>query len=118
VDSREAVPMVDDRRPDPRVLLARVRWRAAEERLYPLALADTAAYQEAVTLVGRVLTELRASCANESELLAREADPELFALAEVTAPVPVSAADVVAAACALRSVELAAGRSPAGSSSS
>jgi hypothetical protein len=100
--------MADDRRPDQRVLLARVRWRGAEERLYPLALADTAAYQEAVTLVGRVLTELRSRCTSETELLACDGDPELLALAEVTAPVPVSPADVVAAACALRSVELAA----------
>ena len=104
--------MADDRQADQRVLFARVRWRGAEERLYPLALADTAAYEEAVTLVGRVLAELRARCASESELLARESDPELLALAEVTTHVPVAAADVVAAACALRSVELAAGSSP------
>jgi hypothetical protein len=114
--------MADDRRPDQRVLLARARWRGAEERLYPLALADTAAYQHAVTLVGRVLAELRERCTTETELLTCESAPELLALAEVTAPVPVSAADVVAAACVLRSVELAgrpanasSGSSPGGS---
>src|SRR5262245_56272816 len=104
--------MADDRRPDQRVLIARMRWRGAEERLYPLALADTAAYQHAVTLAGRVLGELRGRCSTETELLTCESDLELLALAEVTAPVPVSAADVVAAACALRSVELAAGHAP------
>lgn len=108
--------MADDRRPDPRVLLARVRWRGAEERIYPLALADATAYQEAVIRVGRVVAELRTRGSSESELLTCEGDAELLALAEVTTPLPVSAADIVAAACALRSVELAAGRSPAGSS--
>lgn len=109
--------MVEERRTDRRLLLARMRWRAAEERIYPLALADVVSYQEAVTRVGLVLKELRSRYATEIELLACEDDPELLAVGDAAGPVPVRAADIVAAACALRGVELAARHSSSDSPS-
>jgi hypothetical protein len=103
--------MEQERRSDQRVMLARVKWRLAEERLYPLALVDAAAYQTAVSRVGVVLDELRARCSTLEDLLASADDPELLEKA-TAGSVPLSNADVVAAACALRSVELAAARTP------
>jgi hypothetical protein len=89
-------------------MLARVKWRMAEERLYPLALVDAAAYEKAVCLVRVVLDELRVRCSTLEDLLASESDPELLAKGDAAGPISLSGADVVAAACALRSVELAA----------
>jgi hypothetical protein len=91
-------------------MLARMKWRMAEEKLYPLALVDAAAYEEAVCQVRVVLDELRVRCSTLEDLLASEGDPALLAKggAAAAGPVPLSGADVVAAACALRSVELAA----------
>jgi hypothetical protein len=84
------------------------RWRAAEDRLYPLALTDTDAYQDVVAAVGRVLAELRRRQSTTQELLHAETDPELLGLAETGAVrFPADPASIVAAACAQRSVELA-----------
>jgi hypothetical protein len=92
---------------------ARVRWRAAEERLYPLALADSDAYMDAVEAVGRVLSELRRTCTSSAELLRAETDRALMGLVGTWARsrTPPDPAIVIAAACALRSVELG-GTSP------
>jgi hypothetical protein len=87
---------------------ARVRWRAAEERLYPLALADSDAYMDAVEAVGRVLTELRRTCSSNSDLLRAEVDHALMDLVGTgtRSPATPEPAIVIAAACALRSAEL------------
>ncbi|HZO67562.1 MAG TPA: hypothetical protein VFB74_21405 [Kribbellaceae bacterium] len=87
---------------------ARIRWRAAEERLYPLALADSDAYMDAVEAVGRVLTELRRSCASNADLMRAETDHALLAVvgSGSRSPTPPEPAIVIAAACALRSAEL------------
>jgi hypothetical protein len=44
------------------------RWSAAEDRLYPLVMADPDLYQAAVTLVREVLDVLRSQCATVAEL--------------------------------------------------
>lgn len=93
-----------ERRDDREAVLARARWRMAEERLYPLALVDAAAYEAAVSRVRVVLDELRARCATFEDLLASQDDPAL--LEKAAGSVPPSGADVVAAACALRGVEI------------
>jgi hypothetical protein len=91
---------------------ARIRWRAAEERLYPLALAESDAYMDAVEAVGRVLTELRKTCATNDDLLRAELDHALMDVVGTGSrgPVPPEPAIVIAAACALRSAELGAGQ--------
>jgi hypothetical protein len=87
---------------------AMARWRAAENRLYPLALVDTDAYQDVVTAVGRVLAELRRRPSTSEQLLHAETDLELLALAETGLhPMIADPGSIVAAACAQRSVELA-----------
>jgi hypothetical protein len=90
---------------------ARIRWRAAEERLYPLALADTDAYMDAVEAVGRVLAELRRTCTSSEDLLRAEMDHALMDLVGTGSrgTVPPEPAIVIAAACAVRSAELSAG---------
>jgi hypothetical protein len=89
---------------------ARIRWRAAEERLYPLALADSDAYMDAVEAVGRVLTELRTTCTSNADLIRAETDHALMDLVGTGSRggTPPDPATVIAAACALRSVELGA----------
>ena len=62
---------------------ARKSWRAAEARLYPLAMTDVDGYQRALVLVAAVCDQLRASTTTSSDLLAHQA----------------RAAELVAAAC-------------------
>ncbi len=87
---------------------ARIRWRAAEERLYPLALADSDAYMDAVEAVGRVLTELRQTCTSNADLIRAETDHALMELVGTgsRSSTPPDPAIAIAAACALRSAEL------------
>src|SRR5262245_14789226 len=59
---------------------ARIRWKAAEARLYPLALADSDAYMDAVEAVGRVLTELRRTCSSNEDLMRAEMDHALMSM--------------------------------------
>lgn len=100
------------RREQAEFAVTRARWRAAEDRLYPLALIDTDAYKDVVEAVGRVLTELRHRCATTQDLLRAETDPELLVLVGTGArgSLPTDPASIVAAACAQRSVELAVNR--------
>ena len=62
---------------------ARMRWRAAEDRLFPSLLTDPASYQRSVTAMQAVVTELRRRGGGPQGLLAAEA----------------SAVEVVATAC-------------------
>jgi hypothetical protein len=62
---------------------ARVRWRAAEEHLFPMLVADPSGYQRAVVELRAVVDELRVRSAAGADLLALER----------------VAAEVVAAAC-------------------
>ena len=50
---------------------ALARFTAAEARLYPLALVDPGGYERAVSLTGRLLTELRATCPDIDAVLRR-----------------------------------------------
>lgn len=88
---------------------ARMRWRAAEDRLYPQVMGDPDTYQRVISVVGAMAGELRSRAATVEELLALEAQP-----AEVLAAVPVDRAAtgigdevLLQAACSLRSRELA-----------
>ncbi|MED7824812.1 hypothetical protein [Streptomyces chiangmaiensis] len=90
--------------------MTRARWRLAEERLYPLALSDTEAYQRALQRVGRVLAELRVNCHSVEDLLDVDNKPveSLSAGSAEQSDDFIDARTVVEAACALRLVELAA----------
>jgi hypothetical protein len=90
------------------IALARIRWRSAEDRLYPTLLADPFAYERALGAVQAVLRELRLRCADAADLVAVENQPaELIAVALPSgAPAPVDL--LVGAACAMRDREIAA----------
>jgi hypothetical protein len=96
------------------IVLARVRWRSAEDRLYPTLIADPVAYERALGAVQAVLTELRLRCADPAELIAvEEAPDELIAVALPSgAPAPVHL--LIGAACAMRDREIAAQGGSAG----
>lgn len=92
-----------------RLAVARMRWRAAEDRLYPQLIGDPDAYQRVVELVGAVLGELRRHTRTVEDLAAVEsqADAVLGALAaQRSAAAVVSGELLVQAACALRCREL------------
>ncbi|MQA12747.1 MAG: hypothetical protein GEV09_00845 [Pseudonocardiaceae bacterium] len=94
-----------------RLVAARMRWRAAEDRLYPQLMADPDAYQRVISVVSAVLSELRRRTATAEELLAVEAQPaEILAAATVDRAAAAGIGDEVLlrAACSLRSRELAA----------
>ncbi|GAY12991.1 hypothetical protein [Pseudonocardia sp. N23] len=55
--------------------VARTRWRAAEERLYPTLIADPAAGARAVDAIRQLLVELRRHGSDLAGLLATAADP-------------------------------------------
>jgi hypothetical protein len=82
------------------------RLRAAEDRLYPLAMVDADRYQRAVQLVGRLSRRLAETCASLDELAAAEPDVRGWLTdPEVTGGVPVGGLDpdlVVEAALAQR----------------
>jgi hypothetical protein len=86
------------------------RWKAAEDRLYPLITVDADLYEAAVVLVCEVLDTLRSQCGTVADLSG--ADPE--ALMRRGAPTSAlsehgfDARVVFDAACALRWRELTA----------
>jgi hypothetical protein len=63
--------------PDPHVSRippdAVARFTSAEARLYPLAMVDPDQYERAVTLVGTLLKDLRATCPDIDAVLQRRA---------------------------------------------
>jgi len=66
--------------------LTLARWRAAEDRIYPLVLVDPELYQSAVAVVGRVCEQLRARNLSRAELLALDVEAtaiELFTEADL-----------------------------------
>jgi hypothetical protein len=82
------------------------RLRAAEDRLYPLAMIDADRYQRAVHLVGRLAGRLAETCASLDELAAAEPQARRWLVdPDVTDGVPVAGLDpdlVVGAALAQR----------------
>lgn len=91
--------------------LARLRWRAAEDRLYPTLIADPVAYERALRAVRAVLVELRRRCADAAALVAVEQAPDEVIAAALPAGVPVPVDLLVGAACAMRDREIAGQRS-------
>lgn len=88
----------------------RLRFVIAEDRIYPLAMADPAAYEAAVSLVGLVANELTERCTDVKSVLQCRDEliatlPEL-ATANGLDPSGISADIVVDAASALRCRDL------------
>ena len=54
---------------------ARARWRAAEDRLFPVVLVDPDTYRRALDVVGLLLEELRANTTTADQLLGLDVDP-------------------------------------------
>lgn len=96
------------------------RFRAAEARLYPMALADPAGYEVVASLIGLVASELRRSSSDISSVLERR--PGLIGLVPRLAeraglvggivPADLPADAVVDAASAVRCRELSGIRYP------
>lgn len=94
---------------DPRIAAARRRWRAAGDRIWPVAMSDGTAYRQTVEAVGELVDELRRRTAALEDLLALEADPASFLEGAGSAGQRAQGQpDVLAAACAVRADELAA----------
>ncbi len=55
---------------------ARIRWQAAEDRLFPVALVDPDAYRRALSLVSMLLEELRVGTNSLDQLLSLDSDPQ------------------------------------------
>lgn len=95
------------------VRIARMRWRAAEDRLYPALLADPTSYQQTMTAVQAVVAEVRRRChdlerGDPAGLLAAEA--AAFEVVAVACPggVPVPPELLVSVACSAVDRELTA----------
>lgn len=97
-----------------RLAMARMRWRAAEDRLYPQVMTDPDIYQRVVSAVGAVVSELRRRAGTVEELLVLEAEPaEVLAATTVDRAAAGIGDDVLLqAACSVRSRELAAATGP------
>lgn len=100
-----------------RLAAAQVEWRAAEERLYPLAMADPVAYQQVLGLVGAMLEVLRADADRPERLLQLAERPEELlarlpgqrpAAGPEGRPAAVSDGTLLGAALAIRSREISA----------
>jgi hypothetical protein len=88
---------------------ALARWRAADDRLYPLAMVDADSYQHAVALVGSMLDQLRRSCNTLRDLVEVDRDPSALLAAVDPGGMDTVLANshtLVEAACSLRSAEL------------
>lgn len=87
---------------------ARRRWRAAGDRLWPVACSDGEAYRALIGQIGPVLAELRRRAHSMEDLLRVDADPESAWAGPASGPglpggVP---RPVVEAACAVRADEI------------
>jgi len=89
---------------------ARMRWRAAEDRLYPGLLADPGSYQRSMTTTQGVLAELRRRGGGISGLLAAEAAAAEAAAAAGTDDAGLPPELIVAVACGTLDRELTAER--------
>lgn len=92
-----------------RLRSALARWRAADDRLYPLVLVNPESYRRAVELVGRMVQELRRSCRNVDHLVEVDHEPSalLAAVRFDPADIPgINPQTLVQAACGLRGTEL------------
>lgn len=89
---------------------AQARWRAAEDRLYPVAMSDPDGYRRGLESVQALVGELRRTAGSFDDLLAAEADPQalLAVLPEDRPALPVDL--LVGAACSARAREVLAER--------
>lgn len=95
--------------PGPQVAAARRRWRAAGDRIWPVAMSDGAAYRQTVEAVGQLVDALRAETGTLAELVALEAEPSAFlGRTGEAGRRALGQAELLAAACAVRADELAA----------
>ena len=88
--------------------VARGRWRAAEDRLYPALLADPTAYQRTLAAVQNVIGELRRRADDVDGLLAAEADSEDVLATACPSGVPGPPDLILAVACGMLDRELTA----------
>jgi hypothetical protein len=87
---------------------AQARWRAAEDRLYPVAMSDPDGYRRGLEAVRDLVTRLRDTAHTLDDLLAVEADPAAL-LAVLPADTLALPADLlVGAACGARAREVVA----------
>ena len=91
-------------------VLARARWRAAEDRLYPSLLNDPTAYQRGIAAVQAVLGELRRRGHDVSDLLELEERADELLATACPGGIPLPADLLVAVACGMRDRELSAER--------
>jgi hypothetical protein len=90
------------------VRVARARWRAAEDRLYPSLLTDPSAYQRCMTALQAVVAELRDRARDAAGLMAAEAGAERLVATACPDGVPIPAELLVAVACGTVDRELSA----------
>jgi hypothetical protein len=93
-------------------VLARARWRAAEDQLYPALVGDPETYQRALGAVRAVLGELRRRAADVDGLIAAEASAEVVVAAACPEGAELPPHLLVGAACAMRDRELSAREVP------
>jgi len=88
---------------------ARARWRAAEDRLFPVALVDPDGYRRLLSVVAALLQKLRASTTSFDHLLELDSHPApLVASASVAAAGGAADRMALEAAFAVRDRELVA----------
>lgn len=96
--------MTDATQQDAAVL---ARWRAAEDKIYPLAMSDPDRYRQVLEAMRTLVVELRRTAKTQADLLAVEESPEAL-LGTLHGRTPLPAALMVKAACSARTREIAA----------
>ncbi|HZZ45804.1 MAG TPA: hypothetical protein VFE65_02840 [Pseudonocardia sp.] len=88
-------------------LMARMRWNAAEDRLYPALIADPAGYERALGDIHAVVAELRLRAHDFPRLLEAEAAGQelVVDVCPNGSRIPVDL--LIGAACAMRAREIA-----------
>jgi len=95
---------------DHRLKMLRSRWRAAEAKIYPMAMVDAESYQRAVTAVAAMIGDLRIDVHDLDDLVQRSLDPPATLLRWAAGvDTGLLATDLVDAACAAREREIATG---------
>ena len=90
------------------VLVARARWRSAEDQLYPSLLNDPAAYQRGIAAVQAVVEELRRCTDDVGDLIAVDDAPHEVLATACPSGFPISPILLIAVACSMRDREITA----------
>lgn len=86
---------------------AQARWRAAEDRLYPVAMSDPDGYRRGLEAVQALVGELRHTAGTIEDLVAVEADPRpLLSVLPADRPALLPDDLLVGAACSARAREV------------